>query len=205
MSLNLIDHLARLNDCVFALVMAITFMGFNLPETIKSMPNIEINHFLLEQLKSLGIYITTFILVAFYWISHIQQFSYYKKTNEIHLIIHTLYLMCLFVIPFSNELILTISNNVFVKVWFSVNICLIGFLSFISWVYATNKHRLVDENLDRQIILLVKAKALIEPCCALISIPIAIISPDFSDLVWFLIPVTSAIVDKAFKVNSGAM
>jgi hypothetical protein len=24
-------------------------------------------------------------------------------------------------------------------------------------------------------------------------------------LVWFLIPVTSAIVDKAFKVNSGAM
>jgi len=48
--------------------MAITFMGFNLPETVKSMANGEINHFF-EQLKSL-IYVTTFILVAFYWINH---------------------------------------------------------------------------------------------------------------------------------------
>jgi len=58
--------------------------------------------------------------------------------------------MCLLVIPFSNDLVFRISSNTFAKVWFSVNICLIGFLSFISWVYATNKHRLVDENLDRQ-------------------------------------------------------
>jgi len=69
--------------------MAITFMGFNLPETVKSMANGEINHFFIEQLKSLGIYVTTFILVAFYWINHIQQFT--TREPKIHLAIHALY------------------------------------------------------------------------------------------------------------------
>ncbi|MBD1874958.1 DUF1211 domain-containing protein [Nodosilinea sp. FACHB-131] len=32
-------------------------------------------------------YIITFILAAFYWINHAQQFSYFGKTNKAHLFI----------------------------------------------------------------------------------------------------------------------
>ncbi|MDX2242269.1 MAG: TMEM175 family protein [Leptolyngbyaceae cyanobacterium bins.302] len=197
-----IHHLARLSDCVFALAMAITFMGFELPETVQLLSNLEVNQFLIGQLKSLGIYIITFILVAFYWINHTQQFSYFKRTNETHLFIYTLYLMCLLVIPFSNDLVFRLSSNPFAKIWFNTNILLIGFLSFTSWSYATHQHLLVDEALDRQIIRSMQVKALIEPVCALMSIPVALISPDLSDLVWLLIPVVSLIMNKALKQTS---
>lgn len=197
-----IHHLARLSDCIFALAMAITFMGFELPETVQLLSNLEVNQFLIGQLKSLGIYIITFILVAFYWINHTQQFSYFKRTNETHLFIYTLYLMSLLVIPFSNDLVFRLSSHPFAKIWFSTNICLIGFLSFASWIYATHQHLLVDEDLDRQIIRSIQVKALIEPICALMSIPVALVNPDLSDLVWLLIPVVSLVMNKALKQTS---
>ncbi|MBD3887321.1 DUF1211 domain-containing protein [Phormidium tenue FACHB-886] len=197
-----IHHLARLSDCAFALAMAITFMGFELPETVQLLSSLEVNQFLIGQLKSLGIYVITFILVAFYWINHTQQFSYFKRTNETHLFIYTLYLMSLLVIPFSNDLAFRLSSNPFAKIWFSTNIFLIGFLSFASWIYATHQHLLVDKALGRQIIRSMKVKALIEPICALASIPVALVSPDLSDLVWLLIPVVSSIVNKALKRTS---
>jgi uncharacterized membrane protein len=194
-----IQHLARLSDCVFALAMAITFMGFELPETLSLLTASEINQFLIGQLKSLGIYIITFILLAFYWINHTQQFNYFKRTNETHLFIYSLYLMSLLVIPFSNDLAFRQFNNPFAKIWFSTNICLIGFLSFTSWIYATYHHQLVDKNLDRHVIRSIQVKALIEPLCALMSIPVALANPDWSDLVWLLIPVISAVVDKTLS------
>lgn len=201
-TVNSVNHLARLSDCIFALAMAITFMGFEFPETIELNSNAEINHFLIEQLKSLGIYVITFILVAFYWINHTQQFGYLKKTNQTHLFIYALYLMGLLIIPFSNDLVFRLSGSPFAKIWFSCNICLIGFLSCASWIYATNQHRLVDESLDPQLILSVKVKTLIEPICALISIPIALVNPDLSDLAWLLIPVISPIADRVIKISS---
>ncbi|MBD1868068.1 DUF1211 domain-containing protein [Oculatella sp. FACHB-28] len=194
-----IHSLARLSDCVYALAMAITFMEFRLPETVQLLSSLEVNQFLIGQLKSLGIYVITFILVAFYWINHTQQFNYFKRTNETHSLIYTLYLMSLLVIPFSNDLVFRLSSNPFAKIWFSANICLIGFLSFTSWIYATHQRRLVDRDLDHRIIRSIQVKALIEPICALVSIPVALVSPDLSDLVWLLIPVVFLVVNKALK------
>lgn len=199
---NLICHLARLSDCVFALAMAITFMKFEPLETIQTISKFEINSFLIEQLKSLGIYAIAFTLVAFYWINHIQQFGYFKKTNEIHLWIYILYLMSLVIVPFSNDLVFRFSDSAWARVWFSSNIALIGFFSFANWSYATHQRRLVDQTLNSQIILSIQIKALIEPICALISIPIALVDINLSDLVWFLIPIVSPLIDKALKKKS---
>jgi uncharacterized membrane protein len=197
-----IHHLARLSDCIFALAMAITFMGLQLPEILQPMSDSQVNHFLFEQLKSLGIYVITFVLITVYWVTHVQQYSYYKKANEVYLWLYALYLMCLLIVPFSNDLVFRLSSYGFAKIWFSVNIGLIGMLSFASWVYATTDHRLVDENLNPHIILSVKVKALIEPIFAFISIPVALIDPDWWDFVWLLILIVSPIVDQFLKMGA---
>lgn len=185
---NALTHLARLSDFIFALAMALTFWRFDLPEHAEMLAKVEINQFLVGQLKPLGAYLITFVLVAVYWIAHTQQFSYYKRTNEAHLWIYTLYLMCLFLVPYSNELALVFSKNAIAKVCFAVNISLIGVLSFASWNYATYQHRLVDESLDAQTITVIKVKALIEPICAMVAIAIALFAPAWSDLAWLLFP-----------------
>jgi uncharacterized membrane protein len=185
---NTLKHLARLSDFIFALAMALTFLRFDLPENAEMLAKVEIDRFLVSQLKPLGTYLITFVLVAGYWIAHAQQFSCYKRTNETHLWIYTLYLMCLFLVPYSNELALVFSSNPIAKICYAVNISLIGFLSFVSWNYATYQHRLVDENLDAQTITAMKVNTLIEPICAMVAIVIAMFAPAWSDLAWLLFP-----------------
>jgi uncharacterized membrane protein len=197
---NALKHLARLSDFIFALAMALTFWRFDLPENAGMLAKVEINQFLVGQLKPLSAYLITFVLVAVYWIAHTQQFSYYKRTNEAHLWIYTLYLMCLFLVPYSNELALVFSDSPIAKICFAVNISLIGFLSFASWSYATYQHRLVDESLDAQTIVAMKVKALIEPICAIAVIAIALSAPAWSDLAWLLFPLVYFALRKLFAI-----
>ena len=103
--------------------------------------------------------------------------------------------------PYSNELALDFSSNAIAKICFAANIAAIGFLSFISWSFATQQHRLVDESLDAQIITAMKIRALIEPTCALAMIGIALFEPAWSDLAWLTFPFAYCVLKKVFRVS----
>lgn len=191
-----IHHLIRLSDSIFALAMALTILGFDLPDTALSMSDSEINSFLLTQLKPLDLYISTFILVAFYWFDNSQQFSYYQKTDNVHLWLYIFYLMCLFIVPYSNALIIYFPENLLVQIEYSLNIFAIGLFSFITWTYATSKHRLVEPNLEIKTITENKIKALIEPAVALITILVALYDRSLWELAWLLLPIIYLVVEK---------
>ncbi|MGI0495403.1 TMEM175 family protein [Alkalinema pantanalense CENA528] len=182
-----IRHLARLSDFIFALAMALIVIAFDIPDQVENMTNREINAFLISQLQPLATYAVTFALIAFYWISHSQQFSYLRRTNVTHLWISVIYLMGLFLVPLSNDLVMTFPHNFGAKLWFSLNIAAIGFASSISWWYATRDRQLVDGNLDESTIRSVQVKMLIEPVFALVSLGVAYWSQTAWDYSWIVL------------------
>ncbi|NJN06995.1 MAG: DUF1211 domain-containing protein [Richelia sp. SL_2_1] len=198
----MIRHLGRLSDTIFALAMALTIFGFDFPEFAESLSNIEINQFLLSQLEPLGNYLITFAILAFYWIDHVKQFSYYQKTNEVHLWLYLIYLMCLFIIPYSNVLIMYFPQSAIVQICYSINVLLIGLFSFINWTYATHS-RLVDEKLDNTTINHIKINSLIEPTVALITIVISLINPSLWDISWLSVIIFYVVVEIFFKKSVG--
>ncbi len=183
-STNMILHLGRLSDTIFALAMALTIFGFDFPKFAESASNMEINQFLISQLEPLENYLITFVILAFYWIDHVKQFSHYRKTDEIHLWLYIVYLMCLFIVPFSNVLIMYFPDNYIVQICYSINIFLIGLFSFVNWTYATYKHRLIDTDLNKETINYIRVNSLIEPIVALITIIVALIKPSLWDISW---------------------
>ncbi|NJN13953.1 MAG: DUF1211 domain-containing protein [Richelia sp. RM2_1_2] len=195
----MIRHLGRLSDTIFALAMALTIFGFDFPEFAASINDNDVNQFLLSQLEPLENYLITFAILAFYWIDHVKQFSYYQKTNEIHLWLYLIYLMCLFIIPYSNVLIMSFPQSSIVQIGYSLNVFLIGLFSFINWTYATHKHLLVYENLDNSMINYIKITSLIEPTVALITIVVAIFNPSLWDISWFSVIVFYMITEIFIK------
>ncbi len=199
-----INNLIRLSDSIFALAMALTILGFDLPESSISMSDCataqpsdrEVNSFLITQLKPLGLYVSTFILIAFYWVDNSQQFSYYKKTDDVHLWLYIFYLMCLFIVPYSNALIIYFPENLLVQIEYSLNIFAIGMFSFFSWTYATHKHRLVEPHLETKTITENKLKSLIEPSVALLTISVALFDRSLWELTWLLVPIVYILVEK---------
>ena len=139
------------------------------------------------------------MILAFYWIDHVKQFSNYRKTDEIHLWLYIVYLMCLFIVPFSNVLIMYFPDNYIVPICYSINIFFIGLFSFFNWTYATYKHRLVDRDLDRQTIKYIRITSLIEPIVALITIIVALINPSLWNLLWASIIIFYVIVEILIK------
>ncbi|MEB3218721.1 MAG: TMEM175 family protein [Nostocales cyanobacterium 94392] len=198
-SINMISHLGRLSDTIFALAMALTIFGFDFPEFTRSINNSDMNKFLIAQLEPLENYLITFAILAFYWIDHVKQFSYYRKTNEVHLWLYLIYLMCLFLVPYSNALIMLSSENVMVQVLYSVNIFFIGLFSFLNWSYASYKHRLIDVSLDNSIINYMKVTSLIEPIVALITIIVSLINPSWWDISWLSVVIFYVVVEIFFK------
>lgn len=194
-STNMILHLGRLSDTIFALAMALTIFGFDFPKFAESASNLEINQFLISQLEPLENYLITFVILAFYWIDHVKQFSHYRKTDEIHIWLYIVYLMCLFIVPFSNVLIMYFPDNYIVQICYSINIFLIGLFSFLNWTYATYKHRLIDTNLNKQTINYIRINSLIEPLVALITIIVALINPSLWNLSWTSIIIFYMIVE----------
>jgi uncharacterized membrane protein len=199
-----INNLIRLSDSIFALAMALTILGFDLPESAISMSDCaiaqpserQINSFLMTQLKPLGLYVSTFILIAFYWVDNSQQFSYYKKTDDFHLWLYILYLMCLFIVPYSNALIIYFPDNLLVQIEYSLNILAIGMFSFFNWTYATHKHRLIKSSLETKIIIENKIKSLIEPSVALVTILVAWLDGSLWEWSWLLVPIIYILVEK---------
>lgn len=191
----MILHLGRLSDTIFALAMALTIFGFDFPKFAESASNLEINQFLISQLEPLENYLITFVILAFYWIDHVKQFSHYRKTDEIHIWLYIVYLMCLFIVPFSNVLIMYFPDNYIVQICYSINIFLIGLFSFLNWTYATYKHRLIDTDLNKQTINYIRINSLIEPLVALITIIVALINPSLWNLSWTSIIIFYMIVE----------
>ena len=198
-STNMISHLSRLSDGIFALSMALSLLIFDFPDSTASMTNIEVNNFLITQLQPLRIDLITFALLAFYWVDRVKQFSYYKKSNEIHLFLSILYLMFVFIVPYSNTLTMYFPENTMVKVWFSLNIFFIGIFSFLNWVYATHKYQLVDKSLDHHTITKIKITASIEPIVALLTIVVALINQSLWDISWLLTVILYIIADRFIK------
>ena len=201
---NKLDSLVRLSDSIFALAMALTILGFDLPDAALSMGDREINSFLITQLKPLGLYVGTLILIAFYWFDNSQQFNYYQKTDNVHLWLYIFYLMCLFIVPYSNALIIYFPESLLVQIEYSLNIFAIGLFSCLSWTYTTNKHRLVESTLETKIITENKIKSLIEPLVALLTILVAWFDRSLWEWSWLLVPIIYVLVEKFWHKSTQA-
>jgi uncharacterized membrane protein len=197
---HLLRHLGRLSDFIFAIAMGLTIFDFD-PAKAKELSNDEVTVFLKAQIEPLTIFAITFLVMAFYWIDHAKRFSYFKKTNDIHLWLYLLYLMSIFVVPYSNAMSFEYPDNTLVKLWFSANIFLIGLFSCLSWVYATYQHCLVEPDLDTSIIRSTTIQSLIEPIVALISIPLTLLNQDLWEWSWLLVPIFYVAAEKIMEKN----
>ncbi|WAL61856.1 TMEM175 family protein [Thermocoleostomius sinensis] len=198
---TMLMHLGRVADVLFALAMAQNFLILQEPEAARSLANQEIINFLWSQLQPLSAYAVAFIVVGFYWFEHTKRFKFYKRENELHIWLQLLYLMGMFLIPYSNTLTMYFSENTIVKIWFSINTAFIGFLAAISWLYATQNHRLIDSSLDQKTINSIFYYALIEPIFSFLTIGVVFINPSWWDYIWFLLPIPYILIDKFIQPN----
>ena len=171
-----LQRLSRLSDIIFAVAMTIMALTFE-PLPAKEMTPQEVTAFVQEQLPSFGVYILTFIVIAFYWISHLQKFRYYKEADIVHIWLTLLSLLFVVLLPYANDLS-TIYDGIFViQCFYSLSVAGVGIFSTAAWIYATQNRRLVDPDLSDRTIRQIRQESYVEPIVSLLAIGGALIHP----------------------------
>lgn len=176
-----------LTDVIFASSMTIMALTIELP-TGEILDERGLVDYLRGQLPSFAIYGVTFLLIAVYWLKHLEHFSYYRRTNQTHLWLQLLFLLFLVLIPFTNAVSTAFPDRPPVQLLYSLNMLAVGLFSFFAWTYATADHRLVDPALDADLIASVRAEALTEPAMAVASMVVLFVDPVLWELPFLLVP-----------------
>ncbi len=183
-------RLRFLADIIFATAMTIMLLNIDIPEFGHITDAKELTTFLLKQLNKMWVFFIAFVVIAVYWMKHLEHFSVIKIVNTTFIWFQLLFLVCIMLIPFWNTYIEQFPNNIAIKVLLSINMVLVGVFSFLSMNYAANpKHRLLQDNVTDQSVSEAKRQILTEPAIAILAAGLVYINPVLWDVAFILVPV----------------
>jgi len=182
-------RLERLADSIFAIALMLLIVKIDFaPRDLSSAA--EAYDFLWKSSsQSLGFAIS-FLLVAYYWISHQSYFSYYTGTNRTHIFLELLFLLAIAGMPLNNDFIEAFPDELAPRIAISSDIFMAGIFSFFSWSYATAGNRLIDpKKTSPETVKYMRDQALVMPVIAIIAVGAAFIHPFAWDAILFVGPI----------------
>ncbi len=195
-------RLRFLADIIFATAMTIMILNIEIPEFGHITSTAELAGFLLVQLNSMWVFFIAFVVIAVYWMKHLEHFSAILIVNQTFIWLQLLFLSSIMLMPFWNTYITHFPENVAIRVFLSANMVLVGAFSFLSLNYAArSKHRLLHESVRDNDIRVAKRQILTEPAIAILAAGLAYIHPDLWDIAFILVPLLFMARKKLVKVK----
>jgi len=179
-------RIEALADGIFAIAMTLLVLTLTLPDMTQS--KLGLSQLLADQWPKFFNYALSFVLLAIFWIVHHQQFHVIRRTDRIHVWINIGILMFVALMPFSTDIVGDYSHQTLAELVFGANLMILGLLFLLNWWYACRNHRLIDPDLDREIIVRGMRRSSITPVVAAISMVLSLFIPRWGLTVYMLIP-----------------
>ncbi len=182
-------RLRFLADIIFATAMTVMILNIEIPEFGHITDTKELAAFLLKQLTGMWFFFISFVVIAVYWMKHLEHFSAILIVNQSFIWFQLLFLFSVMLIPFWNTYIEHFPNNVAIRVFLSANMVLVGVFSFLSLNYAGKpKHRLLHSDVSDKLLREAKLQILAEPAIAILAAGLAFIDVIYWDVAFILVP-----------------
>jgi len=195
-------RLRFMSDIIFATAMTIMILNLKIPGIGEITGTKELASFLLEQLTGMWFYFISFVVIAVYWMKHLEHFSAIPIVNQTFIWFQLFFLCSIMLIPFWNTYIEKFPENVAIRVFLSANMILVGLFSFLSLNYAGNpKHRLLHSNVSDEMLKATKMQILTEPAIALLAAGLVFIDIIYWDLAFILIPIAFMLRKKLVNIK----
>jgi uncharacterized membrane protein len=164
------QRIESLTDGIFSIAMTLLVLNLALPEIGADLtPTTELYELLFGQTHEFFNYALSFILLAIFWSVHHRQSHFIKRTDRTHLWINICSLMFVAMVPFSTSLIGDYPDETVAKLFFDLNLFILGSLNVLNWTYATKDYRLVDRSLDPRRIAIGNRRDAVIPVVALLA------------------------------------
>ena len=200
---NLIDEERVINfsDAVFAFAATLLVLKIDLPNlTASELSSARLTQELINLWPSYMANIISFLIIAYYWLTHHAIFSLVKKLDTGIIWINVIFLIFLSFLPFPVDLFGEYSNSDIIIAFYCFSLSLVGFLLATIWFYALKK-KLVTQNLSRREINYYSSRFLLTPTIFALSVPISFIDPMLSKICWIFVLIGIFIINRSFKLK----
>lgn len=181
-------RIETLSDSIFAFAMTLLVLDLRLPEIPVSSVVSELPHRLLALWPKFFTYVISFMILGVGWVGHHNMFHYIRRSDRIFLWLNIFYLMGAASFPFATSVVGAYGQDPLAVVLFGSDLILIASSLYCTWWYATYRHRLVDRDLNPEIVRLVKRRILGGIVIYSLIMIIALFHAKFSMFLFFLVP-----------------
>ncbi|MBT3182372.1 MAG: DUF1211 domain-containing protein [Deltaproteobacteria bacterium] len=181
-------RIEALSDGVFAIVMTLLILSFNIIDPTSAELQQPLAERITSQWPAFLHFVESFVILAYFWVKHHQQFHFINKSDQRILWLNLAGLMFICMIPFSTTVMTDYGNDKIAALFFEGNMLAVGLIYHYEWIYATNKRRLVDKELDKSIIEFYKKINLLVPIISVVAIIVSIFYARLGTGLYFLLP-----------------
>ena len=183
-------------DGIFAFSMTLLVVGLAVPLLTKEQAATELPSRVAAMRPEFVMFFIAFFVLASFWLVHHKHFHFVRAVDYMVVRINLLILAFIVLFPFSTNISGDYPDVWIAVVLFHLNLMVIGILFFIHWYYLIHHpHLLSTEPASREAECGLYL-ALMGPSTALVGIAFASVSPSYSMMVYFLIPLMHYIIPK---------
>ncbi len=167
------ERITSFSDCVFSI--AITLLVFQLAVPTNLPPG-GLRAYLPQLLPVIASNILTFIVLGIYWVGHHNMFKHILRHDRALLWLNIVFLMCVAMMPFFARLISLYGQDTTALALYAFWLMLTGIALDAIWWHASRDRRLVDADIDSDLVFFVHRRVLLAPVLYLLSIGVAFFS-----------------------------
>jgi len=182
-----LERLVFFSDAVIAIAITLLVLEIKVPEIEPGSTGSELTRQVLALWpKYLG-FLTSFWVIAFYWLAHHRTFRFIRDYDAGLLRINLLVLFFIAFVPFPTALLFEYPAQWITVVLYAGTLAAIGLSMLWLWRYATHNHRLVEPSLSPFLIRSTFNRMLVTPAVFLVSILVAFFNPGLAMNCWLIL------------------
>jgi uncharacterized membrane protein len=182
------SRIEALTDGVFAVIMTLLILDLRVPEIAAAQVAAKLPAALLALWPKLFSYALSFVMAGVFWVGHHNVLHFVRRSDRVFLWINILFLMTITFIPFSASLIGRYPRSRVAVVLYGANLIASTLTLYLTWRYPLSGHRLVDPDVDPEVIRGGSQRILIAPVVHSVGILAALIRPELGLAIFVLAP-----------------
>jgi uncharacterized membrane protein len=194
-----LDRIVTFSDGVFAIAITLLVLNIETPEIPANLVAEELPGRLLDLWPKFLSYVISFLVILTYWIAHHSIFSAIRGYDRKLIWLNSLFLMCVAFLPFPASLFGEYGEQPLVVAIYAGSLAITRLLLTAVWWYASSGRRLLDRDLDANMIKAYRLRGLAIPLIFLLSIFISFFSVSAAVYSWVLLMVVDFVLFRLLR------
>jgi TMEM175 potassium channel family protein len=189
------DRVLFFSDAVFAIAITLLAVSLRVPEQIEH--GLSTGRALHQALPGIVGFWISFAVIGLFWIGHHGLFRYINALDRPLILMNLLFLGVIAFLPYPTEVLSkTPSSLSGAIIFYAACVAAAGIAELAIWLYATLRRTGLAESVTARVQLLYALRIARVPVVFLLSIPIALTSPQNAPYFWVLVWVSGLAINR---------